>query len=558
MEKLINQIRKVEKPSLSADKKRFLKANILAQLENRQEYPASLRSVISYIRDLVGDLDFVNARKTIKVNVFRSIEAAPQNSCFWARFFVFQKKLVSGTLVLMISFGMFSFLGVETQVVRAETLTTLENFSGDIYLEREGKEFKVEAGMEIFEKDKLVTGEDGTAVIKYFDDSVNRLGVNTQVVVNRLFKDEINQADSQVEVLLINGSVWAKVINLVGENSAFVVQAKDVYTSAKKAAFNVEVKEEKVEVQVFNRSVDLQKSDGSEKVMTGQKALVNGNVYVSELNDDEKETQWVKQNLESDKVYVAEVEEKILAENKEIAEEESLAEKVNLALTFDEISKKKKELNLAEKEFITTRVLLEDEKLSEEERSEAEEVLKVFVDEIEDFYSIVDDVAERDENYSGELRSFVDEKILLHKKQLSSVVPDSNLYSAKQVIDEASLLGVSDGAEFAEKKIGQIEDKLAEVEDLVVEGEEEIAQEILEEYEIDLENVQIVIDAIDEEGDVKEELQNDVADLGEYKDQVTENEEEVIVEIVEIEVIIEEEKFGIKVYGDKPLPPGLD
>jgi len=144
---------------------------------------------------------------------------------------------------------------LELGVVEASSFTTLEYSEGDVQVLRDGREIGVLPGMEIMEKDVILTDE-GTAVVKYLDDSVTRLANNTRVYVKELQRGNL-AIDTKVKIFVNEGTVWSKVVNLYDSKSSFSIESDDVLTSAKRAAFNVKVDDGVTEVGVFNNSVEF-------------------------------------------------------------------------------------------------------------------------------------------------------------------------------------------------------------------------------------------------------------------------------------------------------------
>jgi len=371
LDKLAQKIMGIEKPFLISQKRNVLRNNILKQVAVANEYETETQfsKVIVYIKKLAGllNLDF-SRRAEMKERVFAAIENTPQRSFFLRNLLVFHKKLISGAVLASLFMGMFSFVSVDTSVVMAKTFTMLEFSQGEVDVVRDGKSIEVVAGMDLFEGDEVVTGDDGMAVVKYFDDSITRLSSNTEVIINKLFRAE-GSVQTYVEVALESGTVWSRVMNAVGGESAFVLRAKDVQTKAKKATFNAKLADDKLEVEVFNRSVDIDRGGEVEKVLRGQKAVINGEVEIVALVESEKNLDWVKDNLESDKVYLAAVEDRLLdAKIKSMGKDApigtSFREDVAVFLTFNDVDKQKKELDIAEKNLIAAEIKLSRPNLS--------------------------------------------------------------------------------------------------------------------------------------------------------------------------------------------------
>ncbi len=562
LENLCKALSRLEKPVLKEEKRNILKNNLLMKIKV---------PIVDYIRNLVLSVRIDYSKKiSMKERILSLIEESSQQKWFWSNLFIFQRKFVSAVIILCLGFSMFLFVNVDTNinnVVMAETFTTLYSFSGEVLLERDGEFIDLKEGMSIYEKDRLITGVDGIASVKFFDDSISRLSSDTEIIINKLFKPRDSQVQSYVEISIEDGNVWSKVLNLVEEKSSFVVQAMDVYASAKKAAFNVEVSDEEIEINVFKNVVDVKTSDGVETVVSGQKAVLSQEkeVAVEKIDDIEKESAWVKGNLNSDKEYLTEVEQKLLAAKMESMEVETNDEAM-LFLTFDDVKKKKMELDIAEKDFIAAEVKLSDKNLTEEDLKVIDQTFLNFSDTVSSFYDLVDEVSHTDSKYADELNLYVEEKILLQKKNLSLVLPDSPSYKAKEVINDLELLTAEDEQEALKLKSEQEFSKLSEAEEVFDKGDKELAAKIVDDYKTGVEEVKETIDSLNIEDEqqvvLKDELSNDVEKGSKLLDGINieglseeeiVNAEEGIEQVEEIteSIIIDKDEW------DKPLSPLL-
>jgi hypothetical protein len=593
--KLAQKILKMEKPVLGSQKKMMMRANLLKQMSTPQEdrIPATLQGVVDYIKELVSMLNLdMNKRVDMKERVFAAIENIPQRSYFWRNFWIFNKKMISGLAVVTMFLGMFSFISVDTSVVRAETFTVLDSFLGQVVVVRDGKSIAIHSDMELYEGDKIATGNDGMVVVKYFDDSITRLSSDTTVVIDKLFKPQ-NSVQTYIEVSLESGTMWSHVLSLVGDDSAFVLKANDVSATAKKATFNAELKDQKLELEVFNRSVDIQKQNQLvDKVIRGQKAVINGKVEVVDLSENDKNVAWVQENLESDKEYLVSVEDRLLAAKmksmgtdapKDVSMGNSLRENIAVFLTFDDVSKVKKEFDLAEKNLVAAEIKLADPNLSATDKQNVQKAMQDFSDKVKMLDKIVKEVGYSDEKYSAELKQYLDNGILAHQKDLSLVLPDSPLYEVKQMVDNVALIGVSDKTELAEKKLEQLSDKLATAEDAAMLGQTQVARETVDDSKKELAGVMEMINTIDSKvPEAKEDLVGKVSEVQQYLTAVSDEaavatttvvstETPVVVTNTEVTPVgivtttpVEptintsvEDNYGVFIQGDKPLPPGL-
>lgn len=612
------------RPILNHDRKEAMKCHIFEQIKLAEDkrMPFSFMSIINAIKEAVKNLKLSPyKRAAVKEHILAMIETHSQRTFFWSNFFAFSRRLVSATLVLVIAFGLFTFMNVQVGVVRAATFTTLGSFSGGVLIEREGEFIDAEAGMQILENDQIITGENGTAVLEYFDDSVSRLANNTHLVVYKLAKPRANSIATYVEIDLLDGTLWSKVVNLVDKDSSFVVTVDDVYARAKKAAFNVTVEDEILEIGVYRNTIDLKSGEDLEQVMSGEKVVVDKEsmeLSKSKIDAQEKEEEWVKENLESDKQYLDEVEKRLLAARMEavglditddVNFETTLSQHALLFLTFDDVKKKKIELDMAEENFVAAQVKLHDPNITQEQKDSMDQAVIDFSLKVQEFYDLVAVVSSTDAAYGKELKNYIDEKIAVHKKDISVLLPTSPLFTLRPVLDELELLQAEDQSELVQIKADQVADKLAVVEEMSgagYGGEEEVvaAANLAKEAANDYKDVINMVDTFAEgeiaEKEKKDELVEELSqefvlfeatsaltttELYQLQDDVSKVTGELLPPLVvtellpvldaavitgltvegEIEVLqpgflpepIVEGPFGVDVKGDKPLPPEL-
>jgi hypothetical protein len=558
LEKLILNIKGLE---MNGDRKNALKERILMKVgrvceEDSAKAPSTVLSknfgsLIMAIRKVVSLVRLGVVEKTVlKERIFALVDESSQKRFFFSNFLTFSRKLASIAMVFVLVFGFLTFWTVQTGVVRAATFTTLDSFDGIVLIKRGSGFVLARGGMNLKEGDRVVTANSSGAVIRYFDDSVSRLASDTDIVINKLYNPEDASVSSYVEVSLKNGAVWSKVLNLVEENSSFVVKAVSTTASARRAAFNVELHGNMVEVGVFNHTVDFSAGESVDKVMSGEKVVVdassNGVGQKTKLNNKEKRAEWVSSNLESDRRYVNEVEERFLAaklnalgieKTSDVSFDKSLGENTVLLLTFDNVKQAQIELDLAERNFIAAQVKLTDVNLNEEERTDAESKFDEFEREMNEFYQLIDDVSATDQGYADELRVYAEGKIMTHKKDLSVVLPDSPVYKARQMVDALEFLVAEDDAEIASIKNSQAAEKLAVAEEVVGRGDLGLASEILDDYKNDVTDAITMIDSLSEESDGKEKLVENIAENIGLLDTVSELSiavDEVKSEVVEL------------------------
>ncbi|MCX6735295.1 MAG: FecR family protein [Candidatus Peregrinibacteria bacterium] len=526
LEELMARLESSAKPNLDSARKDAMKQRLMSKikLSSHQQIDHSIFSLVGAVRVLSEKVELSAVKKAeMKERIMEKIEQAPQASFFFSNYFGLMKKMMSATLVLAISFGMLSFLSVETYVVSAGTFTTLDSFKGDVAIQRSQSLIPANVGMALMENDKVITGSNGSAEIRYFDNSVSRMSNNTEVQINKLVSPNDNSVNTYVEVSLVEGQVWSRVLNLVESDSSFVVKANNVSTAAKKAAFNVEISNGKVEIGVFNHAVSIKTAGKTEQILSGEKLVVDKNVgSVSELKVADKDSGWVKENMQNDHVYLTQVEQRLieakrkavgLNDSGEISYSNSLKEDALLFLTFDDVKKKKFDLDLSERNFIAAQVKLNDSTISAADKTDAQAALQKFGDKVKNFYQMVSEVEHTDKAYAKELRDYVDSKVLIQKKDLNLALPDSPNYLAKNILDDAQLMGTDNQVDKLRLKVDQAADKLAAAEDAKDSGKNDLANKAVDDYKKDITGVVTMIDNLPKDAPaVKDELALKVSD----------------------------------------------
>lgn len=526
LEELMARLESSAKPSLDSARKDAMKQRLMSKIKltSHQRIDNSIFSLVGAVRVLSEEVKLSSVKKVeMKERIMERIEQAPQTSFFFSNYLGLMKRMVSATLILAISFGMLSFLSVETYVVSAGTFTTLDSFKGDVSIQRAQSLIPANVGMALMENDRLITGENGSAEIRYFDNSVSRMSSNSEVQINKLVSPNDNSVNTYVEVSLVEGKVWSRVLNLVESDSSFVVKANNVSTAAKKAAFNVEISNGKVEIGVFNHAVSINAAGKTEQILSGEKLVVDeGPKGVSQLKLAERDSGWVKENMQNDHAYLTQVEQRLIEAKRkavglndagEVSYINSLREDALLFLTFDDVKKKKFDLDLAERNFIAAQVKLNDPNIIEADKADAQAAMQKFGDKLKGFYQMVAEVEHTDKAYAEELRNYVDSKVLVQKKDLNMALPDSPNYLAKNILDDAQLVGTDNQIDKLRLKVDQAADKLAAAEDARDSGRNELANKAVDDYKKDITGVVLMIDSLPKDAPaVKDELALKVAD----------------------------------------------
>ncbi len=467
--------------------------------------------------------------------------------------FYFQKifkKTLSFSMMFFLVFGFFRGYISNENVVFADVFTKIESFSGDVLVYRDDFKLKVYSGMELKKRDVVVTKDDSFVNILYLDDSVSRLNGNTTLLISELASFDKKGFKTYIEIEIVRGVVWNKVLNLVEEGSSFVVRADDVYAKAKKASFNVEVAENKTELSVFKNNVEIHTPFAGERlgnVVTGQKMVLDkekNSIEVQKLESAKKSDVWIVENLSKDKEYLASVEER-LVENTQ----KSLLERE--IILFNDVEKEKLDFLLAEKNFMEAQLVLIGEEKSLEEIEMALLSIDSFSENYKNYSDFIDKVSEIDEKYAFDLRKSLDETMIKHKKNLNLILPDSPVYVAKQELKKISYFDLEGEDVLTKKKLDDLKENLIEAEEMANKGELGIAKEIVDDSIKVVREVKEVVSVMENEDKLSLEIFDSELMVSNLK-------ENIIPEAGEVFNLIETGKYGTSVIGGKEIDPLLD
>ncbi len=424
--------------------------------------------------------------------------------------------VTSFVLVIALVFGMFNFLQTENDIVSAATFTSLRDYDGEVFVKRGGEILEIYEGMHLLEGDVVYTFAGGRAIIEYFDSSVSRLSGETEIVLTRLEDVGESSGLGGIEIFVVRGIIWSKVLNLTNSHLFFSVEAKGIRASAERAAFNFRVDENELEIGVFGNSVEVEDKEEINRLVSGKKLLVsNGDSRHKEIMDVvyDEDDEWISGNLEYDRRYLSEVENRLLRARAEavgididdkISFNRSLKDNALLFFTFDDVKSRKLELDLAEKDFIAAQIKLRHNELDDEEIAEINAVVETFAKRVRDFYDFAEKIAYTDEEYSESLKAYVADKVTVNKRDLGVVMPDSPVYVARSVMEDLDPMR-EDFADFDEERLFYAVNRLLNVDDIFYRNAEFWDSKLASEY---VEGAFRILSFVEERGEDMLELKS--------------------------------------------------
>lgn len=478
-------LKALKKPELSEDLKGRMRRDILLRINEpfcfESKYP-SIERVKRYIGKVARITEpSVFIKSKIKENVLTFVENNRLGSNFVWGIARSWQKVIATFMVGVISMCSFTVYFAGIPVTKAAKKTVFHEVYGDVDVVRDGEYIKASKYMELWENDIVSTGENGLAVIRYFDDSVSRLSPLTELKMQRLYQDQNIRAKTKVEVELTRGRVWSQVVNLVEEQSSFEVYIKSVKTrSSGKASFDINHNDDlnKTSVAVFENKVEV---IVPEKRKENKKVVIEG--YSVEVYEDEsiKEKKaymndnddlWIAVNKAEDKQYKKVVDKEKDEESKKDAgflptdalySAKKINESTKLLVTTDKVSKNKIKVDIAVKRLDEASALL----VGGNEDGATKQ--------LEDFYKIIDEIS-AEIGGSDEIKEYIQYAFADKEKDLSTVLPDGKRYKAKEALRTAKLKLAITGEEKNQVSLKSATEKVVEAKELFGEEKQEHAQ----------------------------------------------------------------------------------
>lgn len=515
--KLEKALYELKKPHLNDENARKMKSNIFSSIKHGQG--TELYPSLQKLKDLISKVS-----KDIKPNsVFRArlgetiyaFAKSKKSSFAWQ-----WQKIFASALVAVIVFMAGTIYIADIPTIKAARRTVIVNVSGDVDLFRGDETIDAEANMYLQQGDVLITGSNGTAIVRYIDDSVSRLSPNSELTIRKLFQDEKKKSKTEVEIEVTKGRVWNQVINIVGSESSFKVESKDVTANAsERASFEVKADDsDKTLVSVYDNKIEVSLKDNKQMILEGYTLdadRVNPQVLKTILNTDEDE-EWVNTNIEQDKQYKNDVVE----ENKEKSKTEAgitpenplyTAKKINestkLLLTSNPEENAKLKIDIAIKRLTEATVYINEDKSRDADPL------------IQEFKSIVNELGDAIKE-SPELKEYFEDAISEKSKDFTVVLPDDPLYKVKEAIRDVKKRIVLDDQEKRGVELEEAEEKLMEVKDLIKEEKDDVAEETLKQAQEAVVDIAIDDDVSEDEAVIQEHVN-------------TLNSAKVLVEVIE-------------------------
>jgi hypothetical protein len=513
---------------LSESQKSLMKANLFEAIDLMEESavqgvsqlgvsgPAEQAGLVKRIQAVSAGRMLSNSqRKLIYEDVMQSVseKAWSWRSVFWA--FRSWRAGVASFLIFFFALASFTVAPFELRVTRASKWTFLEKVQGDVFVNRDGRLLSVDEDFTLEEGDLIFTKGESFVTIRYLDDSVTRLGENTSLEIKKLYVRPDNAVQTEVELSLLGGYLWASVYNLINNQSSFVIETGNARANvSNKASFEMKSLADTTTLTVFDNVVDVsnkKRATNIRPVVAGFKAEVKGEpVYLASLPSDiqiEKNSKqadkWVISNLDLDKKH----QEKLMKENLEFAASSVASDSalVGVLADFKDTTKSlfaNAEIEQARQRFlgvhlgiIKAQELLTKADSANQLRRQAVPLMLQYKTAIKEIMANFADLQNKDSEQASKLLAKMKEEVDLQRKALSLVMPGEKLYMVKEAVNDGGFYLAVDAAQKAGYLLDRAKNRLLETQTLIAKNDLKGAEAAFRNY---LRNLDDLVKAVEQ------------------------------------------------------------
>lgn len=489
---------------LNEAQKSSMRHSLLTFIEAQEEIlPADLEMLVTKVQNVTQENYLGSYQKKM---IFKSLMQRVQRSFreVLASLWLFRnwRSSLASVLTFALLLGLFVTGPFDLRLTRASKWTFLEKVTGEVFINRNGKIFAADQNFGLQQGDLIFTGVNSFVAIRYLDDSVTRLGENTSLEISRLYVRPDNAANTQVELSLLGGQVWASVYNLIDGDSRFVIETGNARANvSSRASFAILSNDDTTLLSVFDNVVDLSKKTSQvsyvQSIVAGFQAEVSSNPFmvVSSGSDivvqkiASENNQWVITNMALDQEHqniLKEENRKFIADA--VVSDQTLGlladfrDKTKALFANVDIEKARQRFLDVHLGFITAQEYLEKANRDNDFRKQATPLLiqyKVAILEINNSY---DSLKAQDSEQTDLLIAQMKEEVDLQRKALSIVLPSEPLYTAKQVVMEAGGYFARTSSEKAIYLLDRSRNRLLEMQNLIAKNNLQDAEAIFRTY----------------------------------------------------------------------------
>ncbi|MBD3238589.1 MAG: hypothetical protein GF332_03050 [Candidatus Moranbacteria bacterium] len=244
------------------------------------------------------------AKAESKAPVDKTISLFPSVNCCLNSCFI-------QAIAIIVLFGLIAYLGYyffwpkqELQLPETKVLSV----QGSALVKKSGQSnwIKLEKNFKLEQGDLIKTSYNSKATLVFFDSACAHISPDSQILLQDLFIDPATPARQQVNLKVISGKVWSRVLQLLDQKARYQVRSNNTVATVRGTAFdfivsgdNVEITsvESVIQVDFYQDEQKTQKIDNSEFLAENYQLFIDQKLL--KTNSDQA---LIKKAIQADKL----------------------------------------------------------------------------------------------------------------------------------------------------------------------------------------------------------------------------------------------------------------
>lgn len=296
-------------------------------------------------------------------------------------------------LSIAISSGMVFAMAQIKEIPKPKAF--ISNVEGEVEIKKgDDNWISAQKDMEVGEGDVIKTDENGNATINFYDNTVSRIGPDSEVAFEELFIDEENFAKTKINLFVNTGKIWSRIIQLMDKEASFEVGSSATVATVRGTTVDFEIttdgiakinaidgiikvmtvkREEKIRKIIKKVDIVKGKSATIDEKKIKQEILLEEGIVVQPIIQETLESAWFENNQTLDKKFEKERKKKMEKINKEIAgslpgssmyKVKKIAEKIKVAFIINPNKKQKTAIAFVNRRLAEAQQLAKEGKIA--------------------------------------------------------------------------------------------------------------------------------------------------------------------------------------------------
>jgi|GEM_PF-1693925 len=485
------------------------------------------------------------------------------------------KKLIIFLVILVIIAGVLAFFGIRAvtatpDIEAPKVILEIDEGGAEVWPAGGETWERARDGRELSTGDRVRTLDNSAASIIFFDNSVMRLDENTEITLTELNIDPDNYLDQDVDVELVGGRAWSRIMNLLDLDSSYEVETSSVVATVRGTAFSmsvdergdteIDVTESQVSLTMFRAASDtgeiIRDNPRQLSISAGQflkrgpirnikpgEYIDIGSIGPQPITEERMRSSWYLKNMAKDEDFAERVwdlrRDKLRKYIKSLPDSpfftlQRMGEKIGFAFSGEDTKEELEDLFIARRLSEVAELAHQGKAgLASQELIQFENSLKL-----------------DSEKNEARLENLLPNLLYYHQGFWADVLPQDSAYRLKQKIEEMGLRRDIAPEKIIYWRLVNFENRLAEAQRLIIFRDRDVVTNVLEAARLGLENLESEAEALPDSESKKiilEKIEYDLKKFGIIQEEVNllqYQAPELLQSQDEIELIEEEEEDG--------------